>query len=79
MGFSRQDALLQGIFPTQGLKLHPLGLLPWQAGSVALTTWEAQESCLLPIKSFCLDGIGRKRDGKVGILSKIDFNTRLFH
>ena len=42
MGFSRQEyctgchALLQGIFPTQGLNLHPLHLLHWQAGSLPL-------------------------------------------
>ena len=29
-------ALLQGIFPTQGLNLHLLHLLPWQAGSLPL-------------------------------------------
>ena len=29
-------ALLQGIFPTQGLKLHLLCLLHWQAGSLLL-------------------------------------------
>ena len=29
-------ALLQGIFPTQGLNLHLLGLLHWQAGSLPL-------------------------------------------
>ena len=28
--------LLQGIFPTQGLSLHLLGLLCWQAGSLPL-------------------------------------------
>ena len=42
MGFSRQEycsgchALLQGIFPTQGLNLHLLHLLYWQAGSLPL-------------------------------------------
>ena len=42
MGFSRQEywsgfhALLQGIFPTQGSKLHLLGLLQWQVGSLLL-------------------------------------------
>ena len=29
-------ALLQGIFPTQGLNLHLLGLLHWQMGSSSL-------------------------------------------
>ena len=29
-------ALLQGILPTQGLDLHLLGLLRWQAGSLPL-------------------------------------------
>ena len=33
MGF---HALLQGIFPTQGLNLHLLRLLHWQAGSSPL-------------------------------------------
>ena len=28
--------LLQGIFPTQGLNMHLLYLLPWQAGSLQL-------------------------------------------
>ena len=42
MGFSRQEfwvcccALLQGIFPTQGLNLWLLHLLHWQAGSFPL-------------------------------------------
>ena len=42
MGFSRQEywtgchALLQGIFPIQGLKLCLLNLLLWQAGSLPL-------------------------------------------
>ena len=31
-------ALLQGIFPTQGLSLHLFGLLHWQVGSSPLTT-----------------------------------------
>ena len=31
-------ALLQGIFPTQGLNPHLLCLLPWQAGSLPLVT-----------------------------------------
>ena len=30
------QALLQRIFPTQGLKLHLLNLLHWQAGSLPL-------------------------------------------
>ena len=40
MGFSRQEywvgyqALLQGIFPTQGCNLHLLNLLHWQADSL---------------------------------------------
>ena len=34
-------ALLQGIFPTQGLNPHLLHLLHWQAGSLPLATWEA--------------------------------------
>ena len=29
-------ALLQGIFPTQGMNLHLLRLLHWQAGSLSL-------------------------------------------
>ena len=29
-------ALLQGIFPTQGSNLHPLGLLYWKASSLPL-------------------------------------------
>ena len=42
MGFSRQEywsgchALFQRIFPTQGLNLHLLCLLHWQAGSLTL-------------------------------------------
>ena len=42
MGFSRQEywsglhALLQGIFPTQGLNPCSLHLLHWQAGSLPL-------------------------------------------
>ena len=42
MGLSRQDhwsschAFFQGIFPTQGLNLHLLCLLHWQAGSLPL-------------------------------------------
>ena len=42
MGFSRQEycsgchALLQGIFPTQGLNLHLLHLLHWHVGSLPL-------------------------------------------
>ena len=45
MGFSRQEycsgchALLQGIFPTQGLNLHLLHLLYWQAGSLPPAPW----------------------------------------
>ena len=44
MGFSRQEywsgchALFQRIFPTQGLNLHLLHLLYWQAGSLPLAT-----------------------------------------
>ena len=33
--------LLQGIFPTQGLNLHLLRLLLWQADLYHCTTWEA--------------------------------------
>ena len=33
-------ALLQGLFPTQGLNLHLLCLLHWQVGSLALSHWE---------------------------------------
>ena len=29
--------LLQGIFPTQGSRLHLLGFLHWQEGSLSLT------------------------------------------
>ena len=42
MGFSRQEywsglpCPSTGVFPTQGLKLHLLHLLPWQAGSLPL-------------------------------------------
>ena len=42
MGFSRQEyysgchALPQEVFPTQGLNLHLLHLLRWQAGSLPL-------------------------------------------
>ena len=42
VGFSSKNtgvgchALLQGIFPTQGLKLHPVSLLHWQAGSLPI-------------------------------------------
>ena len=43
MGFSKEEywsgysrALLQGIFPTQGLNLHLFCLLHWQAGSLPL-------------------------------------------
>ena len=42
VGFSRPEywsgchALLQGLFPTQGLNLHLLYLLHWQAGSLPL-------------------------------------------
>ena len=45
MGFSRKNtevgchALLQGIFPTQGLNQDLLRLLYWQAATS--TTWEA--------------------------------------
>ena len=51
MGFSRQEygvschALLQGIFPTQGLNLH---LLHWQAGSLSLV-WPGK-----PIYSYAI-------------------------
>ena len=44
MGFSRQNtgvgccALLQGIFPTQGLNLYLLCLLHWQVGSLPLAS-----------------------------------------
>ena len=34
-------ALLQGIFPTQGLNPCLLHLLHWQAGSLPLAHWEA--------------------------------------
>ena len=46
MGFSRQEyggsyhALLQGIFLTQGLNVHLLDLLHWQAGSLPLAPAE---------------------------------------
>ena len=33
--------LHQGIFPTQGSKMHLLGLLHWQVDSLPLCTWEA--------------------------------------
>ena len=33
-------ALLQGIFPTKGLKPHLLCLLHWQTGSLTHATWE---------------------------------------
>ena len=42
LGFSRQEyggsyhVLLQGIFLTQGLNVHLLGFLHWQAGSLPL-------------------------------------------
>ena len=39
VGFSRQEychALLQGVFPTQGLNPHLLRLLHWQSGSLPL-------------------------------------------
>ena len=48
MGFTRQDywsgchALLQGIFPTQGLNPSFLCLLHWQAGSLPLAPPEKQ-------------------------------------
>ena len=35
-------ALLQGIFPTQGLNLHLLCLLHWQGFFTTSATWEAQ-------------------------------------
>ena len=38
-------ALLQGIFPPQGLNLHLLGLLHWQVSFVTTsTTWESQHT-----------------------------------
>ena len=42
MGFSRKNtgvgccALLQGVFPTQGLNLHLLSILHWQGDSLPL-------------------------------------------
>ena len=37
-----ENALLQGIFPTQGSNPHLLCLLHWQVGSLSPATWEAQ-------------------------------------
>ena len=36
-------ALLQGIFPTQGLNLHLLGLLDWQADSLLLALLRSKQ------------------------------------
>ena len=37
-----RSSLLQEIFWTQGLNLHPLCFLYWQADSLPLCTWEAK-------------------------------------
>ena len=40
------EALLQGIFPTQGSNPQLLGLLHWQVASYHSTTWEAHKLAL---------------------------------
>ena len=46
--------LFQGIFPTQGSKLHLLSLLHWQVGSLPLTaTGKPQERCEI-MKKKCI-------------------------
>ena len=47
-------ALLQGIFPTQGLNLRLLCLLHWQAGSLPLAPPASKACFLLPLLRPCL-------------------------
>ena len=64
MPFSRQEykvghhGLLQGIFPTQGLNLHLLCLLHWQAGSLPLAP--PGKSCLFQIDLLILEMLEEK-------------------
>ena len=45
-------ALLQGIFPTQGLNLHLLWLLHWQMGSLPLSHWGSPGWSHVPFNQF---------------------------
>ena len=60
MGFSKQEywngchSLIQEIFPTQGLNLHLLCRLHWQAGILTTSTiWEALSSLNKTNKHIC--------------------------
>ena len=66
-GFSRQEywnglhALLQGISPTQGSKLHLLYLLTWQADSLPLSYLGSPGSLVRELR-FCMPcGTAKKK------------------
>ena len=44
--------LLQGIFPTQGLNLHRLSLLHWQAGSLPLSQLGSPDTLVTLLQKF---------------------------
>ena len=66
MGF---HALLQGIFPTQGLNLCLLCLLHWQADCLTLSHLVAL-TAKLPATQFCLKVDSIFRDSQVVLVIK---------